>query len=112
MKPTRPLPDGSPRRAASGGDTPPPPGIQRGSEHPGGSRIRAAEELLRAGGVPARVRAVGWNGEIAAVEADPLLLPRLAELALAVRKLGFRHLALDLRADGVARTTEGSDTER
>lgn len=58
-------------------------------------RLRAARRLLDRSGVAADVSAAGMKGEIAAVRGGPVLRQRLAELAPAIRSLGFRYVALD-----------------
>lgn len=62
-----------------------------------GSRDQAAERVLREGGVDgARVTAAGHSGNIAAVEASPRHLARVAALAPEVRSLGYRYVTVDL----------------
>lgn len=68
---------------------------------PRDERELRAEALLRANGLDeVRVTAVGQPPEIAAVQAPVALAARLAELAPAVRALGFRYVALDLTTAG------------
>jgi hypothetical protein len=58
-----------------------------------------AERLIRGRGIEgAIVRAVGLDGEIAAIRAPSECIGRLKELAPEVKALGFRYVAFDLAA--------------
>lgn len=59
-------------------------------------RCRAAETLLRAAGVDARVAAVGADAEIASVDAAPAALSAVQGLSGRIKALGFRYVALAL----------------
>jgi PP-loop superfamily ATP-utilizing enzyme len=61
------------------------------------TREVAAERLLAEHGLAGvRVRTAGHEREVAAIAAPPSALARLAELAPAIRALGFRYVALEL----------------
>jgi len=61
------------------------------------ARVAAAERLLAEHGLAGvRVRTAGHEREVAAIAAPPSALARLAELAPAIRSLGFRYVALEL----------------
>lgn len=62
--------------------------------------VAAARELLAGVGIDARVRALGVDGEIAAVKGDSSLREPLARLAPELRSLGFRYVALELEDAG------------
>ena len=67
-----------------------------GGDAPGPSRLAAAREALKDAGIAAPVRATGIDGEIAAITGRPALRERLAEVAPALRAIGFQYIALDL----------------
>ena len=73
--------------------------------------IEAAEEALRALGF--RVVRVRHHGDVARLEAAPAELPRLVEPAMAaaadaaVRRAGFRYVAVDLRGYRLGSLNEG-----
>lgn len=59
-------------------------------------RCRAAESLLRAAGVDARVTTAGADAAIASVRAAPAALSAVQGLSHAIKALGFRYVALAL----------------
>ena len=73
--------------------------------------IEAAEEALRALGF--RVVRVRHHGDVARLEVAPAELPRLVEPAMAaaadaaVRRAGFRYVAVDLRGYRLGSLNEG-----
>lgn len=60
------------------------------------ARLEAARRVLLREGIEGRVRAVGVEGEIAAVTGPSRLRARLARVAPELRAMGFRYVALDL----------------
>ncbi|HUG41397.1 MAG TPA: hypothetical protein VMM12_12995 [Longimicrobiales bacterium] len=70
-----------------------------------GDREARARAILAEEGVAARVRAVGADGEIAAVAAPAASLEAVRRLAPRLRTLGYRYVALDL-VDGGHQTGE------
>ena len=62
----------------------------------GSSRVAEARRVLDAAGIHAPVRAVGVDGEIAAVTGSPGLRTPLARVAPELRAVGFRYVALEL----------------
>ncbi len=73
--------------------------------------IEGAEDALRALGF--RVLRVRHHGEVARIEVAPIELPRLVEPAMAkqvdaaVRRFGFRYVAVDLRGYRLGSLNEG-----
>ncbi|HEV2149190.1 MAG TPA: hypothetical protein VGR37_17415 [Longimicrobiaceae bacterium] len=68
-------------------------------------RIARAAELLAERGIPGRVSVEGHESEIAAVQVPADVWDRLAgkegaRLAEALKRLGFRYVALDLEPGG------------
>lgn len=61
-------------------------------------RVRAVEEVLARAGIPGSVTVVGHAADVAALTVAPDHLPRLAELAPEIKRLGFRYVAIDLEA--------------
>ena len=59
-------------------------------------REARARALLEGEGLPARVRSLGTEGEIAAVSAPLSAMDALRAAAPALRSLGYRYVALDL----------------
>lgn len=59
-------------------------------------RVAEARRVLDAAGIRAAVRAVGMDGEIAAVTGAPELKGPLARVAPELRAAGFRYVALEL----------------
>lgn len=64
------------------------------------ARLEAAQSLLSEADIrPARVIAAGHEREIAAVKTPAHHAAALAGLAPAIKRLGFRYVALDLDTD-------------
>ena len=63
-------------------------------------RVRRARQVLDRAGIAARVRAAGFDGDIAAVQGPSALREPLARLAPELRSLGFRYVALELDNEG------------
>ena len=68
-------------------------------------RSARATRLLREAGIEAKVTAAGQQNDIAAVQAPAGQLERIAAHAPAIRALGFRYVALELRAGEPERAT-------
>lgn len=66
-------------------------------------RVQRARAVLVGAGIRAPVRAVGVNGEIAAVTGPAALREPLARLAPRLQALGFTYVALDLEHRGKTR---------
>jgi hypothetical protein len=72
----------------------------------GAMRLEQARRMLESAGVAgATVEAAGHESDIAAIVAPVTQLPRLQELAPALKALGFRYVALDLGAGGAEQDT-------
>jgi hypothetical protein len=59
-------------------------------------RLAPVRLLLERHGLATSVSVAGTEGEIVAVGAPPEQRPQLADLAPAIRALGFRYVAIDL----------------
>lgn len=61
------------------------------------TRVAAGMRLLAEHGLGhVSLQARGLEGEVAALAADPVALPRLRAVAAGLKALGFRYVALDL----------------
>ncbi len=80
---------------------------------PGGEALHAAGRVLRGHGLTrARAGVAGARGEILVVEVAAPDMPRLAELAPALKALGFRYVAVDLATVAEDATEAGDAAAR